>query len=337
MSYYGITHLQEIAMNTTTYDALGALEATRVAATRSTASPTSGFNYEDAFSRTVGWVTADELQVLRGKRVAIAGAGGAGGVHLITLTRLGIGAFNISDFDSFEVVNFNRQAGAMMSTVGQPKVDVMERMAKDINPELNIRKFPAGVFEHNMDDFLDGVDLYLDALDFFAFEARSAVFAACARKGIPAVTVAPLGLGGALMNFVPGGMTFEQYFGFDGVDDFEKSIRMLVGLAPSAVHTAYLVDPTRIDLAARKGPSTPMGIQFCAAIGATETLKLLLKRGKVYAAPFAITYDGYFNRRIMTWRPGGYRNPLTRLRTALVRRFLKRALEKDQRRAKATN
>ncbi len=292
----------------------------------SQASTEASFKYEDAFSRTLGWVTEAELQVLRGKRVAIAGAGGAGGVHLLTLTRLGIGAFNISDFDSFEVVNFNRQAGAMMSTVGQPKVDVMERMAKDINPELDIRKFPQGVFAPNMDEFLDGVDLYVDSLDFFAFEARMAVFAACAKKGIPALTVAPLGMGGALMNFVPGGMTFEEYFGFEGVDDLEKSIRLLVGVAPSAVHTAYLVDPSRIDLGARKGPSTPMGIQFCAAIGATEALKMLLKRGKVYAAPYAITYDGYFNRRIITWRPGGHRNPITWVRLALVRRFLKRAL-----------
>ena len=30
--------------------------------------------------------------------------------------RLGIGAFNIADFDTFDIVNFNRQAGALVST-----------------------------------------------------------------------------------------------------------------------------------------------------------------------------------------------------------------------------
>ena len=59
----------------------------------------SRFRYEDAFSRNLGWVTAGEQQILRGKRAAIAGLGGVGGSHLLTLTRLGIGAFNIADFE----------------------------------------------------------------------------------------------------------------------------------------------------------------------------------------------------------------------------------------------
>jgi len=67
------------------------------------------FNYEQAFSRNVGWVTRDEQHRLRGKRVAIAGLGGVGGSHLLTLTRLGIGAFHIADFDTFAIENFNRQ------------------------------------------------------------------------------------------------------------------------------------------------------------------------------------------------------------------------------------
>ena len=51
------------------------------------------FNYEKAFSRNIGWITKEEQQVLRGKKVAIAGAGGVGGVHLLTLARLGVGNF----------------------------------------------------------------------------------------------------------------------------------------------------------------------------------------------------------------------------------------------------
>ena len=39
------------------------------------------------------------------------------------------------DLDTFELANFNRQAGAMMSTLGRPKVDVLAEMARDINPE----------------------------------------------------------------------------------------------------------------------------------------------------------------------------------------------------------
>ena len=284
------------------------------------------FDYAEAFSRNVGWVTENELQVLRHKRVAIAGAGGVGGVHLLTLTRLGIGAFNLSDFDSFEQANFNRQFGAMMSTVGQDKVEVMASMARDINPQLSLRSFPEGVNAGNVDEFLRDVDLYVDALDFFAFDARMAVFAACARKGIPAITVAPLGMGAALLNFLPGGMTFEAYFGFEGRTTLERMVRFMVGLAPKAPHRQYLVDPSRLDLAHQRCPSTPMGVQLCAGVAGSEAVKILLGRGKVLAAPHGQTFDAYLNRYVTTWRPGGHRHPLTQLSIWLGHRFLQKTL-----------
>ena len=81
------------------------------------------FDYSSAFSRNIGWVTEAEQAILRSKRIAIAGLGGVGGSHLLTLSRLGIGNFNIADFDHFEIQNFNRQAGASISHLNRPKVD----------------------------------------------------------------------------------------------------------------------------------------------------------------------------------------------------------------------
>jgi tRNA A37 threonylcarbamoyladenosine dehydratase len=191
------------------------------------------FTYGEAFSRNIGWLTRQEQELLRHKRVAIAGLGGVGGGHLLTLCRLGIGQFHLADFDSFDLANFNRQAGAAVSTLGQNKLDVMARQALDINPELEVKGFAEGVTEANLEAFLDGVDLYIDSLDFFAFEARQQVFAACAGKGIPAVTAAPLGMGAALLNFLPGGMKFDDYFCFKDGPEAEKPLRFLMGLAPA--------------------------------------------------------------------------------------------------------
>jgi len=103
---------------------------------------TAAFEYGQAFSRNIGWITEQEQQVLRETRVAIAGMGGVGGSHLLTLTRLGIGRFSLSDFDRFGVENFNRQAGARLSSVGRPKLETLVEMALDINPHLDIRTFP---------------------------------------------------------------------------------------------------------------------------------------------------------------------------------------------------
>src|SRR5687767_3045849 len=83
------------------------------------------FDYATAFSRNIGWLTEAEQERLRHKRVAIAGMGGVGGVHLTTLARLGIARFSIADLDTFELANFNRQAAATVSTLGCPKVDTL--------------------------------------------------------------------------------------------------------------------------------------------------------------------------------------------------------------------
>ena len=280
------------------------------------------FAYEQAFSRNIGWVTAAEQALLRGKRVAVAGLGGVGGLHVLTLARLGVGAFHIADFDKFEITNFNRQAGALLSTLGRPKVEVVTEMAKDINPELNIRGFPDGVSEANLDRFLAGVDVYVDGLDFFAIDARRATFAACARLGVPAITAAPLGMGAALLNFLPGRMTFEQYFRLDGLSKEDQAIRLLLGLSPAMLQRRYLADRRAVDLAAHKVPSTAMACQICAGMAATEALKILLKRGKVYAAPASLQFDAYRGRLIRTRRLWGNRSPWQRIAIAIARRQL---------------
>lgn len=280
----------------------------------------TAFNYEQAFSRNIGWLTPQEQQTLRNKRVAIAGGGGVGGVHLLTLARLGVTRFHLADFDTFDIVNFNRQVGATMSTLDQPKADVLARMARDINPEIDIRIFPEGVDAGNLPAFLEGVDVYVDGLDFFAFDARQKTFAMCARMNIPAITAAPLGMSAALLNFMPGKMTFDEYFQWGDLPELDKAIRFAVGLAPAGLHRGYLVVPESVSFAQRRGPSTFMACQLCAGIVATEALKILLGRGNVLAAPHGMQFDAYNNRMKRTWRPGGNRHPIQRLAIAIGKR-----------------
>ncbi|KIN89485.1 ThiF family adenylyltransferase [Thauera sp. SWB20] len=292
------------------------------------------FAYEAAFSRNLGWVTQAEQAALRGKRIAIAGMGGVGGGHLLTLARLGVGSFSISDFDTFDLANFNRQAGAFVSSLGRPKVEVLAAMAADINPECELRVFGEGVSAGNLEDFLGGADLYVDALDFFAFDIRRAVFAACHRMGIPAVTAAPLGLGAAVLVFQPDGMSFEEYFQLEGCDEEEMAVRFLIGLSPAMLQFGYLADPSRVNLGERRGPSTVAACQLCSGLVATESLKILLGRGGVRSAPRGYQFDAYRNRLAKTWRPGGNRNPFQRFVIWIARRQLmkmKRAERADGR------
>lgn len=278
------------------------------------------FTYTDAFSRNLGWVTEPEQNKLRESKIAIAGLGGVGGHHLINLTRMGIGAFSVAEFDTVDIQNFNRQACAMISNLGKNKIDVMINQACDINPDLAITPFRDGLTPDNVDAFLDGADLYVDGLDFFALPARRMIFQACARRGIPAMTTAPIGMGVAHLNFIPGKMSFEEYFDLLPHDTDENFLKFLIGLSPTMVHMGYLADPTRVNFSARKVPSTPMGCYLCAGVAGVEAIKILLNRGNVKSAPHATQYDVFKGKYAITHRRGGNRNWKNKLIFAIMKK-----------------
>ena len=281
------------------------------------------FDYGNAFSRNIGWVTQADQAKLRGARIAIAGLGGVGGAHLLTLARLGIANFNIADFDDFGIHNMNRQAGAFMPFMGQAKIDTMARLAKDINPEIDLRLFPQGVNEANVDEFLRDVDVYVDGLDFFVLPVRRMVFAKCREKGIPALTAAPLGMGVAFLYFSPTGMSFEDYFKVEAHESQEQYARFIAGLSPAMIQRDYLVAPEAVNFAEKRGPSTIMACDLCAGVMGTSVLKVLLGRGTLKPAPWGMHFDAYHQTLKSTWRPFGNSNPLQQLLLKFIRPVLR--------------
>lgn len=282
------------------------------------------FDYNQAFSRNIGWLTAGEQHKLKSKRIAIAGLGGVGGAHLLALTRLGIGAFTIADFDTFEMANFNRQAGATTSSLGRSKTSVMAAAARDINPELDIRVFEDGVNEENVTSFLDGADVLIDGFDFFNISIRRIAFARAYELAVPAVTAAPLGMGAAYLVFMPGGMSFEEYFRFEGEPKERQYVKFALGLAPAGLHRRHLVDPSRLDLSGHRGPSTMVACDLCAGVAAAETLKVLLNRGRIKPAPWYHQFDPFCGRFVSRRIRRGNANPLQRIKIALGSRYARR-------------
>src|SRR5687768_4755029 len=227
---------------------------------------TGGWNYGNAFSRNLGLITLAEQERLRQTCVAIAGMGGVGGVHLVTLARSGVGAFHLADLDRYEVANFNRQYGATVRTLEQPKIDVMADIVKEINPDVKITCFPNGLTPDNCREFVGGVNLVLDGIDFFAIDARRILFQAARAAGLYALTAAPLGFGSTLHIVSPTGMSFDEYFDLhDGMSRLDQLIAFAVGLAPRGLHLRYL-DLTRVDFQAEVGPSSSIACQLAGAL-----------------------------------------------------------------------
>jgi molybdopterin/thiamine biosynthesis adenylyltransferase len=283
---------------------------------------TLAWSYEEAFERNRGLINEKEQEKLRRSRVAIAGMGGVGGVHLMTLARLGIGKFTIADPDVFEVANFNRQHGATFSNCGRNKAAVMAELALDVNPQLDLRVIQTGVNTANVDEFLNDSDVYVDGLDFFAIDVRRLVFQRAAANGIWAVTAAPLGFGVAWLVFDPVGMSFDEYFDInDDLDTLAKLVAFGVGLAPKATHRNYL-DFKKIDVKQCRGPSASLACQMASGIAAAETLKILLQRGTIRSVPSYGQFDAYAQRTIRGRLGRGNRSLCQRIKRAwLIKRL----------------
>lgn len=268
-----------------------------------------GFDKTQAFSRNLGLVQPDEQRHLQRSVVAIAGLGGVGGVHLTTLARLGIGGFHIADFDTFEIQNFNRQAGATVASLGRSKVEVMASQLLDINPTVRLKCFDEGVHPGNIGEFLKGVDVVVDGLDFFAVEARELLFEEAERRGIPLVTAGPIGMSTAWLVFRPGSMSWKDYFAFHlARERSDKFLLFALGLTPRATQMSYM-DRRYVNLEEQRGPSLSLAVQLCAGVAATEVLKLILGRGKVLAAPYFHQFDAYKGKLVLgklTWGNRGW-------------------------------
>lgn len=251
---------------------------------------------KDNFSRNLGWLTEQEQEKIHNIRVAIAGCGGVGGEHIVALSRLGIEKFNISDLDTFDNANMNRQALCFTSTIGEEKVKVAEKTIKDINPNAQVHTWPNGINTDNIPEFLDNIDIYVDSIDVFAIDMRIALFRECERRGIPIISAGPLGMGTSLICFNQDSMSIDKYFNFKESDSRNTSIiKFLVGLSPTLSHASYIADHSYINIGEHKTPSLIPGVKAAGAAISTTVVKLALGRGELILAPASIQIDFYKN------------------------------------------
>ena len=116
-------------------------------------------------SRTISLIGKENAQKLSKKHITIVGVGGVGGYATVMLARAGIENLTIIDFDEVSPSNVNRQIVAYQSTVGKPKVDVLEKMLLDINPSIKIKSCKERLVKENIPRLLAQTDIVIDAID----------------------------------------------------------------------------------------------------------------------------------------------------------------------------
>ena len=280
------------------------------------------FDYDLAFSRNHGITSATDQARLKNATFAIAGMGGVGGDYLITLLRAGIGHFKLSDFDAFEMANFNRQYGATMSSIGHKKLDVMVKLALDINPDAQLKTYEEGINEQNVDDFLIGVDVFIDAVEFFEIKIHRLLINACMKRNIPVIFGVPMGFGVGVLVFKSDGMSFDDYFDIDynavlGV----QALKMALASAPAGFHLKYIL-PAAFDLDSRRAPSIASGCKLATGIVISKAILALLYPRELKSVPYYTCYDARLNRLKNGYLWRGNKNPLQQIKFFIARKRL---------------
>ncbi|WP_043994767.1 ThiF family adenylyltransferase [Moritella sp. PE36] len=242
------------------------------------------------FSRMLGIVSEEELSILKNKKIAVPGAGGVGFTHAETLVRMGVGAVNIADFDTFGPENMNRQFGCTLSTIGKEKAKVLDERVKDINPSIKTKVFD-GVSIENVDAFLDGVDLVCDAMDYFVIEPRIIMYKRARELGIPVIVSGPVGFGASLHVFDPEGMPFEEFFDLNPEDTTEeKLMKFGMGLTPSELYLDYQ-DSANLDFKAQKVASISSSCLLASTLTGSASILQLLGKQSFKSVPYCYQLD----------------------------------------------
>lgn len=108
----------------------------------------------------------EALERLHGARVAVFGIGGVGGYVAEALARSGVGTLDLIDSDKVVESNINRQIIALVSTIGEYKVDVMKARIQDINPDARVNSYRCFFLPETKEEFsFSQYDYVVDAVD----------------------------------------------------------------------------------------------------------------------------------------------------------------------------
>lgn len=139
------------------------------------------------FSRNELAIGHDGLKVLKGSTVAVLGIGGVGSFSAEALARSGVGRLVLVDKDDVDITNVNRQIHALLSTVGRPKVELMEERIKDINPDCEVIALKMFYTEETYQQFFDyGLDYVIDASDTISYKIH--LMKQCLERNIPIIS-----------------------------------------------------------------------------------------------------------------------------------------------------
>jgi len=135
------------------------------------------------FERTRILLDAGEQARLATAHVLVAGLGGVGSYCAEALARAGVGQLTLIDHDVVAASNINRQLPALLSTVGQPKAELMAARIRDINPACELTVIREFLIPETVADIVPAdVDFVIDCID--SLNCKVALVASSVERGL---------------------------------------------------------------------------------------------------------------------------------------------------------
>ncbi len=139
------------------------------------------------FSRNELAIGVEGLEAMKRSTVAVLGIGGVGSFAAEALARSGIGRIILIDKDVVDITNVNRQIHALLSTVGQPKAELMRDRIGLINPECDAIALSMFYTEETYETlFAYPLDYVLDCSDTISYKIH--LIKECLRRGVPMIS-----------------------------------------------------------------------------------------------------------------------------------------------------
>ena len=178
------------------------------------------------------YFSPEQLDALRETRVGIAGAGGLGSNAALMLARSGVGSLLLVDDDVVDASNLNRQQ-YWPRHVGQPKVDALTELLRELNPDINIDARHMRLTRENLPDVLPACPIWVEAFD--GPEDKTLLVENALLSGLRIASASGMGgFGGAAMG--------KRYLGnLVLVGDFSTDILLAPPLAPRVTEAAALL------------------------------------------------------------------------------------------------
>lgn len=149
-------------------------------------------------------------QSLREAKVFIVGCGALGSMVAMELAGAGVGTIGISDFDSIDISNLQRQFFFETCDAGRIKSHILQERMEGLNPHCSVVRYDILVNKDKASEIFKDYDFIVDATDNPS--SKQIIESICQELGKPCCIAGVSEFHGQVMTILPGATKFADLF-----------------------------------------------------------------------------------------------------------------------------